>query len=66
MKLDKPTMLGVRDDVAHELTESAPAGNRFELAGEYLRPQVTGEDYADFLTTLLYDEITSIVPPSKL
>jgi malate synthase len=30
---------------------------------------VTGEDYADFLTTLLYNEITTVVsaaPASKL
>ncbi|KAK0368562.1 fungal specific transcription factor domain-containing protein [Colletotrichum limetticola] len=65
-KLDKTTMLNILDEVTKELLKSAPANNKFELAAKYLRPQVTGEDYADFLTTLLYDEITSVGPSWKL
>ncbi|GKT41268.1 malate synthase, glyoxysomal [Colletotrichum spaethianum] len=65
-KLDKATMLNILDDVTKELIKAAPANNKFELAAKYLRPQVTGEDYANFVTTLLYDEITSIGPSWKL
>ncbi|GKT84199.1 malate synthase [Colletotrichum tofieldiae] len=50
-KLDKTTMLNILDDVTKELIKSAPANNKFELAAKYLRPQVTGEDYANFVTT---------------
>ncbi|KAK9670784.1 hypothetical protein K7432_017479, partial [Basidiobolus ranarum] len=35
---------------------------KFDLAKKYMAGQVTGKDtdYADFLTTLIYDEITSL------
>jgi len=42
-----------------ELIAKAPKGNKFEIAAKYFETQITGEDYADFLTTLLYDEIVS-------
>lgn len=50
-KLDKTYVLGTLDQLTKELAASAPANNKFELAAKYLRPQVTGEDYASFVTT---------------
>ncbi|KAJ4402164.1 hypothetical protein N0V91_007372 [Didymella pomorum] len=52
-----------------KLSEKAPKGNKFHLAAKYFEGQVTGEDYAEFLTSLLYNEITNVGasrPASKL
>jgi len=51
---------------ADELASKAGKGNKFHLAEQYFAGQVTGEDYADFLTSLLYNEITSVGPAAKL
>lgn len=68
-RVDKAYALKLLKEQAEELAKSAPAGNKFHLAAQYFSTQVTGEDYADFLTTLLYDEITAVGsarPASKL
>lgn len=36
---------------AKELESKAPKGNKFQLAAKYFEGQVTGEDYAEFLTS---------------
>jgi len=36
---------------AQELAAKAPKGNKYELAAKYFEGQVTGEDYAEFLTS---------------
>ncbi|KAL9108049.1 MAG: hypothetical protein Q9227_007155 [Pyrenula ochraceoflavens] len=51
---------------ADELSGKAPKGNKYQLAAQYFMGQVTGEDYADFLTSLLYNEITAVGPAAKL
>lgn len=33
--------------------------NKYELAAKYLEPEIRAEKYSEFLTTLLYDEITT-------
>ncbi|KAF6810393.1 malate synthase [Colletotrichum sojae] len=65
-KIDKTYVLGFVDSLTKDLANAAPADNKFELAAKYLRTQVTGEDYTDFVTTLLYDEITTLGPSEKL
>ncbi|CCD25418.1 malate synthase DAL7 NDAI_0F00990 [Naumovozyma dairenensis CBS 421] len=42
-----------------KLSASSPVGvaNKFSLAAKYFLPEITGEIFSDFLTTLLYDEI---------
>jgi malate synthase len=47
-------------DVVDDLSSKAPKGNKYQLAARYFALQITGEDYADFLTTLLYNEITTV------
>ncbi|KAI9850229.1 MAG: hypothetical protein M1824_003576 [Vezdaea acicularis] len=64
--VDKAYALKLLAEQAEQLEKAAPKGNRFQLAAKYFRGQVTGEDYADFLTSLLYNEITSVGPASKL
>lgn len=59
-QITKEYVLKALDEQTKELASSASGGNKFELAAKALRGQVTGEKYADFLTTLLYDDITTI------
>jgi malate synthase len=59
-KVSKEYNLQILKEVADDLASKAPKGNKYELAARYFATQVTGEDYADFLTTLLYDEITAV------
>jgi malate synthase len=50
-KVDKAYSLKLLKECADGLAASAPKGNKFHLAAQYFAGQVTGEDYADFLTT---------------
>ena len=50
-KVDKAYALKLLKESADELSAGAPRGNKFHLAAQYFAGQVTGEDYADFLTT---------------
>ncbi|KAI9904098.1 hypothetical protein N3K66_000627 [Trichothecium roseum] len=59
-KVDKAYSLKLLKEVADDLAAKGPKGNKYQLAAQYFAGQVTGEDYADFLTTLLYNEITQI------
>ncbi|KAK3363540.1 malate synthase [Lasiosphaeria hispida] len=63
-RVDKTYALKLLKEQVAELSKAAPKGNKFQLAAQYFATQVTGEDYADFLTSLLYDEITSQGNPS--
>ncbi|CAP68065.1 uncharacterized protein PODANS_1_19310, partial [Podospora anserina S mat+] len=61
-KVDKQYALKLLKEQTQELASKAPQGNKYGLAAQYFSGQVTGEDYADFLTSLLYNEITSAGP----
>lgn len=68
-KVDKAYALKLLKEQTDELASKAPQGNKYSLAAQYFAGQVTGEDYADFLTSLLYNEITAVgtsKPASKL
>ncbi|KAL8959725.1 MAG: hypothetical protein Q9193_003456 [Seirophora villosa] len=65
-KMDKGYALKLLKEQTEELASRAPEGNKYHLAAQYFAGQITGEDYADFLTSLLYDEITSVGPAAKL
>ncbi|OAA75613.1 Malate synthase, glyoxysomal [Akanthomyces lecanii RCEF 1005] len=68
-RVDKAYALKLLKESADELSSKAGKGNKYHLAAQYFAGQVTGEDYADFLTSLLYDEITapgSPAPAAKL
>lgn len=67
--VDKAYALRLLKEQTEQLAAKAPNGHKFNLASQYFAAQVTGEDYADFLTSLLYGEITSVgsaAPASKL
>lgn len=63
-KVDKQYAQKLLKDEAEKLAKNAPKGNKFHLAAQYFAGQVTGEQYSEFLTTLLYDEITKVGSPS--
>ncbi|ETN40482.1 malate synthase, glyoxysomal [Cyphellophora europaea CBS 101466] len=48
--VDKSYALKLLHEQADELSSKAPKGNKFQVAARYFEGQVTGEDYADFLT----------------
>jgi malate synthase len=48
--VDKAYALKLLKEQADELASKAPKGNKYQLAAKYFEGQVTGEDYADFLT----------------
>jgi malate synthase len=50
-KIDKAYALKLLREQADALQKKAPKGNKFHLAAQYFSTQVTGEDYADFLTS---------------
>ncbi|KAF1916867.1 malate synthase [Ampelomyces quisqualis] len=62
-KVTKDYALKLLHEQAKSLSAKAPKGNKFHLAEKYFEGQVTGEDYAEFLTSLLYNEITNVGPP---
>lgn len=67
-KVDKAYALKLLEESADELASKAPKGNKYHLAAQYFAGQVTGEDYADFLTTyvlppLCYTYRFSIIAP---
>jgi malate synthase len=65
-KIDKSYALRLLQEQADSLAAKAPKGNKYQLAARYFAGQVTGEDYADFLTSLLYNEISTPGTASKL
>lgn len=65
-KIDKAYALRLLQEQANELATKGPKGNKFQLAARYFADQVTGEDYAEFLTTLLYNEISTPGAAAKL
>ena len=50
-KLDKQYALQLLHEQADELEKNGPKGNKYQLAAKYFATQVTGEDYAEFLTS---------------
>lgn len=68
-KLNKDYALQLLWEQAEKLEKDGPKGNKYKLAAQYFATQVTGEDYSEFLTSLLYDEITHVsgkTPAAKL
>ncbi|KAF2658409.1 malate synthase-like protein [Lophiostoma macrostomum CBS 122681] len=63
-KVTKDYALKLLKEQAQKLGEKSPKGNKFGLAAKYFEGQVTGEDYAEFLTSLLYNEITNAQTPT--
>lgn len=52
--INKAYVLKVLREQTEDLVSQAPKGNKFQLASQYMATQVTGEDYADFLTQYVW------------
>ncbi|QPG97393.1 Malate synthase, glyoxysomal [Epichloe festucae Fl1] len=63
-RVDKAYVLKLLKECADGLASKAPKGNKYHLAAQYFAGQITGEDYAEFLTSLLYNEITQVGTPN--
>jgi malate synthase len=50
-RVDKAYAKKLLKEQTDELASKAPKGNKYHLAAQYFSGQVTGEDYADFLTS---------------
>jgi malate synthase len=50
-KVDKAYAQKLLQEQADELKEKAPKGNKFQVAADYFKGEVTGENYSEFLTT---------------
>jgi malate synthase len=50
-KIDKAYTLKLLREQADKLARKAAKGNKYHLAAQYFSGKVTGEDYADFLTS---------------
>ena len=50
-KVTKAYSIKLLRECAEQLAAQAPKGNKYQLASQYFETQVTGEDYADFLTS---------------
>jgi malate synthase len=50
-KVDRAYCLKLLHEQANALAARAPKGSKYHLAAQYFAGQVTGEDYADFLTS---------------
>lgn len=67
--VDKAYVSQLLDEEYQKLIKSAPAGNKYQKALAYFKPEALGEKYSDFVTTLIYDEVTTVyrpVPAEKL
>ncbi|CCH44474.1 malate synthase [Wickerhamomyces ciferrii] len=54
------------EEETEKLIKLGKQGNKFELAAKYFKPEIRGERFSEFLTTLLYDEIATIGEPIDL
>lgn len=58
--------LKLLDEETAKLVKKYGASNKLDVAAGYLRPEIRGESLAEFLTTLVYDEIVTLGEPIDL
>lgn len=56
----------ILNQVTRDLESKAGPGNKFRKAASYFKQDVTGEEYHDFLTTLIYNEVVTLQKPQSL
>lgn len=67
--VDKAYVNRLLDEEYDKLLKAAAPGNKFKKALAYFKPEALGEKYSDFVTTLIYDEVTTVgrpIPAEKL
>lgn len=63
-KITKDYVSKLLDEEYKKLSSSAPAGNKFSRALEYFKPEALGEKYSNFVTSLIYNDVTTIGRPT--
>lgn len=63
-KVTKEYVAKLLDEEYSKLAKSAPAGNKFKPALDYFKPEALGEKYSDFVTTLIYNDVTTVGRPT--
>lgn len=63
-KITKEYVAKLLDEEYSKLAKSAPAGNKFKPALDYFKPEALGEKYSNFVTTLIYNDVTTIGRPT--
>lgn len=63
--IDKALVKKLLQEEYEKLVKSAKPGNKFKRALEFFTPDALGENYADFVTTLIYDDVTTIGRPTS-
>lgn len=61
--IDRAYVSKLLDEEYEKLAKAAKPGNKFKRALEYFKPEALGDKYSDFVTTLIYDDITTIGRP---
>lgn len=57
----------ILNEETHRLTNKfGNANSKFEVAANYLKPEITGKHLSEFLTTLVYDEVVTAGEPINL
>ncbi len=59
-RVDKAYALKLLKEQTEQLAAKAPKGHKFALAAQYFQTQVTGEDYADFLTSYVSPQVSAL------
>lgn len=59
-KVTKDYVLNLLAEEVKKAEKTAGPGNKYAEAARYLKPEITNETYSDFLTTLLYDKVTTV------
>ncbi|CCK71995.1 malate synthase MLS1 KNAG_0I02100 [Huiozyma naganishii CBS 8797] len=52
----------ILQEQVEKLKKQSPVGanNKFDVAAKYFLPEITGKNFSEFLTSLLYDEIVTV------
>lgn len=67
--IDKAYVNRLLEEEYAKLVKNSAPGNKFKKALAYFKPEALGEKYSDFVTTLIYDEVTTVgrpIPAEKL
>lgn len=63
--IDKALVKKLLQEEYEKLVKTAKPGNKFKRALEFFTPDALAENYADFVTTLIYDDVTTIGRPTS-
>ncbi|KAK7677787.1 ATP-binding mismatch repair protein [Cerrena zonata] len=63
-KITKDYVKQLLNEEYKKLSDSAKPGNKFKRALEFFTPEALGEKYSDFVTSLIYNDVTTVGRPT--